>query len=73
MQLPDSLSITLGQQRIADCLKAVRNFGETVYMDVCSNTSYSVPWGTMDWIAFSALALIIVFGVGLFTLIFLDV
>lgn len=33
-----------------DCLVAIKNFGATVYANLCNNASTIVPWGFWDWV-----------------------
>lgn len=48
-----------------DCLREVKNIGSTTVMNICTDTAVLVPWGTMDWLGFTflgmLLALVLVF------------
>lgn len=33
----------------AECIKATTNWGETIYRNICSDTSVHVAWGLMDY------------------------
>lgn len=48
------------------CIKHALNIGETVYTNICSGTTTTVPWGTMDW-ALGFLVGALVFGFAAFT------
>lgn len=36
-----------------DCIKEQNNIGETIYYNICDNQSYSIKWGSDDWIGYS--------------------
>ena len=40
----------------ADCLRSQSNIGETIIHNICDMSVSVVPWGTLDWLAFSTLA-----------------
>ncbi len=33
----------------AQCIKSYMNWGETVYVNICTHTSQSVQWGSVDY------------------------
>ena len=35
----------------SECIQKSTSIGSTVYYNVCTNTSTTVPWGSADWIA----------------------
>lgn len=37
---------------VAQCLNSAMHLGFTRVHNICSGTTYDVPWGTVDWIAF---------------------
>ena len=37
------------------CVRAESGIGETVYHNICNNTSQTVPWGDADWFGFYTL------------------
>lgn len=53
-----SSEVTVNANSVS-CIRQVNNFGETVYMNICNNTSTVVPWGTMDWVGGAVLAILV--------------
>jgi len=43
-------TITLNQNA-AECIHSISNIGNTVYQNICSGASATVPWGVADWIS----------------------
>ena len=37
----------------ADCLRSQSNIGETIIHNICDMSVSVVPWGTLNWFAFS--------------------
>jgi len=33
------------------CIQTIENFGETIYMNICTGTETAVSWGQMDYFA----------------------
>lgn len=48
------------------CLKDISYFGETVYQNICDGTSTTVPWGSIDYVMFGIVILMVL----IFTTIF---
>ena len=48
------------------CLVAKEHFGYTTYINICSDTEKVIPWGTGDWLGFTALLFIVIAMVILF-------
>ena len=44
-----------------ECIKEQNNIGETIYYNICDNQSYSVKWGSDDWIGYSFIFIIFIF------------
>lgn len=49
--------ITL-QQNKTDCIISSANIGETIYHNLCTQSSTVVEWGTIDWIGFGSAVLL---------------
>lgn len=47
----------------AECIKEVRNIGNTVYQNICDGTSSVVPWGSADWINGMIIILFLAMGI----------
>ena len=41
-----------------DCIKSTTKLGETIYRNICSNETDTVPWGGGDWFLFGGLLLL---------------
>ena len=57
-------------QNFAECIREVRNVGNTVTMNICSGEQVVIPWGSADWILAGlvttmvvALVSVVVFGI----------
>jgi len=60
-------SVTL-KQNTAACIHSAAHWGETVYHNICSGTTYTMPWGSVDyWLIGGATAFLI--GLGLFVIV----
>lgn len=44
---------------LSQCVKTVSEFGSNTYQNICTNTSNTVEWGTLDWVV---ILLLLVFG-----------
>lgn len=44
-----TINLNLDAQTLEMCLKAISNFGGTIYNDICTGESAFVPWGMLDW------------------------
>ena len=58
--------VTLNQN-YAECIKSVSNWGETIYTNICLNTSHTLVWGSMDYLS---MVMLVLFG-GSFALMML--
>jgi hypothetical protein len=43
-----------------DCIKQISNIGSTTYQNICNGTNSVVPWGTLDWIVFVSVVLLLI-------------
>lgn len=48
-------------QNFAECIREVRNVGNTVAMNICSGEQVVVPWGSVDWL-FAGLVCFLIVG-----------
>jgi hypothetical protein len=39
---------TFNANLVTECIKAVKQIGYTRYVNICTGTTYDVPWGAMD-------------------------
>ena len=53
----------------ADCLRSASDFGVTHVHNICTGAVTDVPWGSLDWVAAFAVATIIIFVLGIFTML----
>lgn len=62
------MNINLDTKTLEQCLKTIDNFGNTVYVNICSGKSYTISWGSMKWLPLVLLiALCVGLGLGLTT------
>jgi hypothetical protein len=57
-----SANIVIDSKTLEQCLKTMSSFGSTTYYNICTNTTTTVPWGSVDWggaVAFSFLVVTI--------------
>ena len=45
----NTVNLNMDTKTLEACLKAVHNIGSTKYVNICTDTVHSVPWGTMEW------------------------
>ena len=52
MNVPAKVVIDLNQdsKTLEQCLKGVYSYGHTTYMNICTGTETTVPWGGVDWV-----------------------
>ena len=51
-------NINIDAKTLEQCLKGTSKFGETIYKNICTGETYSVPAGQWDWIVAIVLTLI---------------
>lgn len=52
------------------CVKSINDIGETVYKDICSGAEAVIPWGSVDWIAFVGVSIILTLAVSILFMLF---
>lgn len=43
------------------CIQGYEKLGSTVYVDICNNETYKLPWGIMEWFTTICLILFVIF------------
>lgn len=54
-------------QNVAQCITASTSIGHWTYFNVCTGTSVTVPWGSVDWTCAGIFAVVGLFGVFVIT------
>lgn len=60
----ETANIELYSKNVEACLKSVSNFNHTVYMNVCTGQSYTVPMGFWDYVVYIGLVFALFFLAG---------
>ncbi len=47
-----TVNVNLDQKTLDACLKTIDNFGNTIYQNICTGQSWTVPTGSFDWFMF---------------------
>lgn len=51
--IPENLNLNT-----SECIKVIKNFGHSIYTNICNGQSSTLPWGTMDWIILGLFVLV---------------
>mgnify|MGYP007023449488 FL=1 len=52
-------NLNIDSKTLDQCLKTISNFGSTTYQNICTGDSYIVSWGSIDWMKYIFMAVIL--------------